>query len=303
VATGILFSGQGAQQVGMGREFAHLPILIECFERASDVIHRDLKKLCLEGPQEDLTRTDVCQIALYTVGYGIFKALMALEILSGVSAYAGLSLGEWTALAAAGSIAFEDGLHLVARRGELMDEACQRISGGMLSLIGGLRENVFSLCERTGLYPSNFNAVDQVVISGDREKINKALVLAKDFGFRRAILLNVAGAYHSPLMASARNAFAKEIRELKIQRPRGVVFSNVTGKPHGEPEIIRQLLIDQITSPVQWHACIQNAATMGIDHFYECGSGKVLIGLVKKSMPAAVAFEAREILASSEAVR
>ncbi|MDR2677640.1 MAG: ACP S-malonyltransferase [Puniceicoccales bacterium] len=299
MASGVLFSGQGAQRVGMGSECADSAILCTCLAQASDVLHLDLQKICFEGPQEELTRTDVCQVALYAVGYGIFKTLADRGLLPDVTCYAGLSLGEWTALAAAGAFAFEDGLPLVALRGRLMDEACRRTSGGMLSLIGGTRDEISILCRQTGLYPSNFNAPDQVVISGATAGITAATELVKNFSFRRAIPLNVAGAYHSPLMAEAREAFRPEVDRLKIRKPSIDVFSNVTGRPHESSDDIRHLLVEQITAPVQWETCMQTAAALGVNSFCECGAGKVLVGLVKKNIPSADAYEAGKLLGAT----
>jgi [acyl-carrier-protein] S-malonyltransferase len=280
----------------MGRECGDSSILLNCLAQASDVLHLDLKKICFEGPQEELIRSDVCQVALYTVGYGVFKTLENRELLPDVSCCAGLSLGEWTALAAAGAFAFEDALPLVSTRGRLMDEVCRRTPGGMLSLIGGTREEVFALCEQAGLHPSNFNAPDQVVISGPVAGIMAALELAKNFSFRRAIPLNVAGAYHCPLMAEAQRAFLPEVEKLKIRKPSIAVFSNVTGKPHEDSDGIRRLLVEQITAPVRWETCMQNIAALDVRNFCECGAGKVLVGLAKKNIPGAAACEAGELL-------
>jgi [acyl-carrier-protein] S-malonyltransferase len=282
----------------MGRECADSPILLECLAQASDVLHLDLKKICFDGPLEELTRTDVCQVALYAVGYGVFKTLEARELLPDVACFAGLSLGEWTALAAAGAFAFEDGLPLIAMRGRLMDEACRRAPGGMLSLIGGERREVFSLCEQTGLYPSNFNAPDQVVISGPVAGIHAAMDLTKNFSFRRAIPINVAGAYHSPVMAEAQRGLRPEVEKLVVCEPSVPVMSNVTGKPHENAAAIRRFLVEQITAPVQWETCMQSAAVLGVSDFCECGSGKVLVGLVKKNIPGATAREAAELLSA-----
>jgi [acyl-carrier-protein] S-malonyltransferase len=239
-------------------------------------------------------------VALYTVGYGVFKTLEDRELLTNMACCSGLSLGEWTALAAAGAFAFEDGLSLVATRGQLMDEACRKTPGGMLSLIGGLREEVFALCERAGLYPSNFNAPDQVVISGPTAGITAAVDLVNDFSFRRAIPLNVAGAYHSPLMAEAQRAFAPKVEKLSIRKPSIAVFSNVTGEPHENLDDIRRLLVEQITAPVQWETCMQHSAALGVDNFCECGSGRVLVGLAKKNIPGANACEAGEFFSTIE---
>jgi [acyl-carrier-protein] S-malonyltransferase len=280
----------------MGRECADSPILLNCLEQASDMLHIDLRQICFDGPLEDLTRTDICQVALYTVGYGVFKTLEARELLLDAVCFAGLSLGEWTALAAAGAFTFEDGLPLVAMRGQLMDEACRRTPGGMVSLIGGEQREVFSLCEQTGLYPSNFNAPDQVVVSGSMAGIEAAMELVGNFSFRRAFRLNVAGAYHSPQMIEAQKAFQPEVKKLNIRRPIMPVFSNVTGEPHGDPDAIRCLLVKQITAPVQWETCMQHAAALGVNNFCECGSGKVLIGLAKKKIPGATGCEAAELL-------
>lgn len=287
---GLLFSGQGAQTIGMGKSlFDRFDAVKNSFKIANEVLGYDLSKICFEGPIEALTRTDVCQAALFVAGYSGYQALQEEGKLAELSACMGLSLGEWTALAAAGAISFEQGVEFVSKRGALMEKACEESAGAMASLIGGEREKVFELCELADVEASNFNAPDQVVISGEKAHIEKAIELASSMGFRRVIPLTVQGAYHSRLMMPAREAFALEMPKLKIRAPRVTVFSNVTGKAVHDPELIRELLIQQITAPVRWENCMQSAQKLGIQHFYECGAGKVLVGLVRKNIPEATA--------------
>jgi [acyl-carrier-protein] S-malonyltransferase len=277
----------------MGKRVCELfPFAVEYFTAASDEVGWDVGRLCFEGPEDELRRTDRCQVALYAVGYVTFCALQAAEMLPPVGACLGQSLGEWTALTAAGAIAYEDGIKFVSLRGKLMDEACRCTPGAMASLLGGTEENAIMLCEKSGVQLSNFNAPDQIVISGETEKITIAIRLSREFGFRRAISLSVAGAYHSRLMQSAQDELSEEIKKLKIHPPHYAVFSNVTGKLHGnDGDGIRRLLLEQITAPVRWSWCMAGAIAMGVQLFYECGPGNVLTNLCRKNAPMAKIFQ------------
>jgi [acyl-carrier-protein] S-malonyltransferase len=267
----------------------------ECLATASAVLGRDLKKICQDGPIEELTRTEICQVALFTVGYGIFRCLQGRGFGKDLGACLGLSLGEWTALAAAEVIDFADGVRLVMERARWMQRACEATSGAMASLVGGDRKEILALCRENGVEISNYNAPDQVVISGERQKIQETLEEIGRCGVRRAIPLAVAGAYHSRLMESAREGFAEVVAAAAFKQPKIPVLSNVSGRVFRDGEEIRRLVVEQITAPVQWETCMQTAASLGVDHFYECGSGKVLVGLAKKNSPQARAQSAEEV--------
>ncbi|MDR2576494.1 MAG: ACP S-malonyltransferase [Puniceicoccales bacterium] len=292
---GVFFSGQGAQCVGMGRVFyEHSEIMADCFNRAEQLFPRNLLTLCFEGPIEELTRTDICQMALYVVGYGAFKILQRENVLHDLRVCGGFSLGEWTALAAASAISFEDGLRAVARRAELMSQACEKNPGAMASLIGGERERIQDLCREMDVYVSNFNSPQQIVISGLRKNIAEAVARAAEFGVRRAVPLNVAGAYHSPFMQDAREQFAVFVKKLDIQQPLVPVLSNATGRAMSSPEEIRRNIVGQIALPVLWEDCMHEAWQLGVREFYECGAGKVLVGLAKKNLPEIAALSAED---------
>lgn len=291
MSIGLLFSGQGSQTVGMGLDFfQETDEMRECFEIANRELGYRLDELCFSGPLEKLTQTSVCQVALFVVGYGIFQALKSRGKLKNLAVCCGLSLGEWTALAATEAVDFREGIHLVARRGLLMQRACETVDGAMVSVGSGDRRRILELCRATDVDPSNFNSPDQVVVSGERKKIENFLVKAKEAGLRRIIPLNVAGAYHSRLMRSAQEEFERDLRSATFHLPSIPVISNVTGRKIKDSGEIRHLLAQQITSPVLWDIAMQEAAQIGADTFLECGPGKVLCGLGRKNLPSASFF-------------
>jgi [acyl-carrier-protein] S-malonyltransferase len=275
---------------------AHFPNAIECFARAEALLGCDLRKICWEGPLEALTTPEVCQPALYVAGYGAFLALRSSGRFGNLRVCGGFSLGEWTALAAAGSITFEDGLRMVALRAKYMRQAGEAVPGAMAALLGGERRAIEELCRICAVAVANYNAPGQIVISGARERVATALSRAAEFGVRRAVPLMVAGAYHSPLMAPARERFAKDMAALSIGAPSVPILSNVTGQAVEDPELIRHLLGKQITSPVRWEDCLQSAWSLGAREFVECGAGNVLAGLTKKNLPAATSAVADDLL-------
>ena len=279
----LLFAGQGAQKVGMGRDLVEAsPKAREMCERADEVLGFALSKVMFEGPEEELTRTSRCQPALYLHG------LMCLELLRehcpGLDpvAAAGLSLGEFTAHAAAGSIGFEDGLRLVARRGEFMEEACEETAGSMAAMIGGDEEAVARLAGECDVDMANFNTPGQIVVSGEAGGIKQAVARAKEFGIRRAIPLKVAGAYHSRLMAAAREKLAAELERVEFSEPRFPVVCNVDAKPVAAPEEIRSSLERQVTGSVRWVDSIRLLRSHSHETFLELGPGRVLAGFMAK---------------------
>lgn len=284
MAIGLLFSGQGAQQVGMGRSlFENSATARALYEEADAVLGWSLSKICFEGPAETLTETRVCQPALYVHGYAIFKLLEEAGKLDDLKVSLGLSLGELTALAAAGAFDFATGLKIVAERGKLMQEACDSTQGSMASIIGGSPEAVQALAEAHDIDVANLNCPGQIVISGASEKVAAAVEAANAAGdFKRVIPLTVAGAYHSRLMESARARFAEYLSGVDFKAPAKTVFTNVTATAVTTPAEIRENLTKQVVSSVRWEECMQAAAAAGVTEFYECGPGAVLSGLGRR---------------------
>ena len=283
MAKGILFSGQGAQTVGMGRSLYENSKTARAFyEEANEVLGWDLKSICFDGPDETLTETKVCQPALYVQGYALFSILKERGKLNELKAACGLSLGELTALAAAGVYDFATGLRLVAERGRLMQLACDATKGGMAAVIGGALEDVQIFCNEFDIEIANLNCPGQIVISGDNAKVIEAVAASKG-RFKLCKPLNVAGAYHSCLMNSARDAFAEFIKDFDFKAPEIVCYTNVTGGQISDPEAIKEALVSQIVSSVRFEDNLRNmAADNGINEFYECGPGKVLAGFAKR---------------------
>ncbi len=285
MATGLLFAGQGAQQVGMGRSlYEGSETARALYDRANEILGWDLKTITFEGPEEALTETKVCQPALYVHGYAAFAILRERGGLGDPAAACGLSLGELTALAAAEVFDFETGLKLVTERGRLMQLACDATEGGMASVIGGERKDVEALCEEFGIEIANLNCPGQIVISGEKPRVMEAVENSKDRGFKLVKPLNVAGAYHSRLMVSAKDAFAGFLEDFEFHRPKMPVYTNTTGLAVFEADVIKHALVRQIVSPVRFEDCLRNAAVdNGITDFFEFGPGKVLAGLARRT--------------------
>jgi [acyl-carrier-protein] S-malonyltransferase len=295
MATGLLFSGQGAQRVGMGRSlYDNSASARALYDEANAVLGYDFKKICFEGPEDDLTQTRVCQPALYVVGLAAAKILEERGKLADCQAALGLSLGELTALAAAEVFDFATGLRLVAARGELMQKACEATQGGMAALIGGDRALAEALAKECDIDLANLNCPGQIVVSGEADKVTKAIGLAKERGFKMAVPLKVAGAYHSRLMASASAAYAGVLKDAVFKEPRFTVYTNVTGAAVRAPDDIKAALVRQIVSPVLWEDCQRAAQGQGITEFYECGPGAVLAGFAKRIDKALVIKQASE---------
>ena len=283
MAKGLLFSGQGAQQIGMGRSLCENSKTADSiYDEANEVLGWDLKQICFEGPDEALTETKVCQPALYVQGYAVYALLKEAGQLGDLKAACGLSLGELTALAAAGVYDFETGLRLVAERGRLMQLACDATKGTMAAVIGGSPEEVQAFCDEFDIEIANLNCPGQIVISGEKARILEAVAASKG-RFKLCKPLNVAGAYHSRLMVSARDAFAEYIRDFAFEAPGIAVYTNVTGERVVEPEAIKANLVKQVVSAVRFEDCLRNMASEnGLADFYECGPGKVLAGFAKR---------------------
>ena len=280
----LLFAGQGAQSVGMGRDLAEqFSVAADLFRQADEILGRRLSEIAWSGPIEELTKTSNCQPALYVHGLACFAALREVAGDFPITGAAGLSLGEMTAHAAGGTFNFSTGLKLVQRRGELMDEACAATSGAMAAMIGADENTVRALAADADVDVANINAPGQIVISGERAKVEAAIGMAKEHGVRRATLLNVAGAYHSRLMESAYQKLGATLRHVPVLPPRFSVISNVTGLEATTPIEIRRTLQDQVTSTVRWVDCIERLTDLGCDFFIELGPGGVLAGLLQRT--------------------
>jgi [acyl-carrier-protein] S-malonyltransferase len=280
----LLFAGQGAQLVGMGKDLAEeFPGAGDLFRRADEILGRKLSEITWSGPIEELTKTSNCQPALFVHGLACLSILREVAGNFLIGGAAGLSLGEMTAHEAAGTFDFENGLKLVQKRGQFMDEACAATIGGMAAMIGADENAVRQLADDEEVDVANLNAPGQIVISGELAKVEAAVGLAKEYGIRRATMLNVAGAYHSRLMQSAYEKLGGALLHVVVQPPRFPVVSNVTGQEVRTPVEIRQTLQDQVTSTVRWVDCMERLVDLGCDLFIELGPGGVLAGLLKRT--------------------
>ena len=281
---GLLFAGQGAQVVGMGRDLAQrFPVAADLFRQADQILGRRLSEIAWNGPIEELTKTSNCQPALYAHGLACLAVLRELAGDFPIEGAAGLSLGEMTAHAAAGTFDFATGLKLVQKRGEFMDEACAATTGAMAAMIGADENAVRALAADADVDVANINAPGQIVISGEKAKVEIAVGLAKEHGIRRATLLNVAGAYHSRLMESAYEKLGAALVHVLVHPPRFPVISNVTGAEAATPVEIRRTLQDQVTGTVRWVDCMERLVALGCNLFIELGPGGVLAGLLKRT--------------------
>jgi [acyl-carrier-protein] S-malonyltransferase len=280
----LIFAGQGAQKIGMGKSLVDGSVAARAlYDEANRVLGWDLQKISFEGPEGKLTQTKVCQPALFVHGLAVVAALRERGKLPEVGFAMGLSLGEVTALTAAGVFDFATGLKIVAERGRLMQLACEKSVGSMAAIIGEERSRIAGLCAEFGIEPANFNAPGQIIVSGDKARVDALVATAKDKGLKRVMALNVAGAYHSRLMEPARSGFAAYLADVTFQRPRFTVFSNTTGQVVAEPAQIREALVRQVVSPVLWEDCMRACAAAGATEFWECGPGGVLAGLARRT--------------------
>lgn len=280
----LLFSGQGAQKVGMGRSlYDASPAARALYDAADDVLGWSLRQVSFEGPEDRLTQTGCCQPALYVHGCAVLAALRERGEARDPFLAAGLSLGEITALAAAGVFDFATGLRVVAERGRLMQAACEATRGTMASILGEERAAVEALCLEFDIDLANINSPGQIVVSGEVAKVGAAVEAAKARGMKKVIPLQVAGAYHSRLMEPARAAFEAFLAGVPLREPSITVLTNVTGGPVRTPDEIRAALVRQVVSPVQWVACMETAAASGATRFLECGMGGVLAGLARRT--------------------
>jgi len=281
--TAILFAGQGAQVVGMGKDLADkFPQAQEWFTRANTVLGYDLSSICFNGPEVELLKTENAQPGIFLVGWVAFQLLKERVPGLNVGAAAGLSLGEFTALTAAGTMTFEEGLRVVRQRGRFMQDACDATRGNMAAIIGLDEHPTREVCSEAGVFLANLNCPGQIVISGEVEKISRACELAKARGAKRALPIAVAGAYHSPLMASAQAKLDAKLALVSLKNPSGTVVSNVTAQPHDSAQTIRARLVEQVTSSVRWEESMRCLLSQGFTRFIELGPGTALSGFMKR---------------------
>lgn len=267
----------------MGKDLAEgFPSAREWFERANAALGYDLASVCFSGPETELTRTENAQPGIFLVSWVCFELLREKVPDLAVDATAGLSLGEFTALSAAGAMSFVDGLRVVRQRGKFMQEACEATRGGMAAIIGLDEPATRAVCCEAGVVLANLNCPGQLVISGDADRIGRACELAKAKGARRALPLPVAGAYHAPLMSGAQPKLRGELQGVTIQMPACPVISNVTAQPHGDPESIRARLVEQVTASVRWEESMRYLLGQGFTRFIELGPGTALSGFMKR---------------------
>lgn len=284
----LIFPGQGAQYVGMGSDlYQQFPAAKVIFEKANHILGFNIAKLCFEGPKEELMRTDLCQPAILTVSVAALRVLeSALPSPLLPKAVLGLSLGEYTALVAAGSLSFEDAVSLVRRRGQFMEEASRQNPGTMASVIGLSLEDAKKVCLETGIWIANLNSPGQIVISGAKEKVEAASNLAKERGARKVIPLDVSGAFHSGLMESVAQRLKAEIDKIEIKPPKIKVVTNVDAGYESSPDEIKANLVTQVKSPVLWEDSIRLLSAESVKRYIEVGPGKVLTGLLIRIDPA-----------------
>lgn len=283
---GLLFPGQGPQFVGMGKElYETFPVAKSIFDEASQIAGYSLPDLCFQGPEEKLTRTCYAQPAIFVTSMAALQVIKEKFPDLKPAFFAGLSLGEFSALVASKAIRFHDALNLVQRRAQAMEESAARHPGIMASILGLSPELCAETAREAGCELANFNSPDQIVLSGTHESIQKACTLAESKGAKRAIVLKVGGAFHSSLMKEAKEKLEEALRTTPIQSPEATFVPNVTAKKTDQPEEIRDLLAKQLMSPVQWIPTMAAAAQEGISLFLEVGPGKVLKGLAKKCQP------------------
>ena len=281
-----VFSGQGAQSAGMGRDlYDKYAVARKYFDTADEVLGYSLKEVIFEGPAEKLTETRYCQSAIYTMScacLGVFREKFPEAV---PFAAAGLSLGEYAALCCGGAFSFEDGLKLLQKRADLMDECCRNTSGAMATALGCDAAVLEEVCAAAGVDVANYNSPGQIVISGEKEKVKNAVAELKGKGYRKVIELQVAGAFHSKLMAPAGVALAGVLADADLKLPVIPVYQNFTAAAPGSVDELKQNLASQVSGSVRWESCVRAAVAAGAEMMIEFGPGNVLTGLLKRTVP------------------
>ncbi len=284
----LIFPGQGAQKAGMGKEFYDSsPQAKAAFDSADKILGNGLLDVIFNGPQEKLTSTAYCQpaiLAFSIAALNAFKSHPKFKMVTPKFA-AGLSLGEYSALVAGGALSFEDALRLVERRSAFMEEAARLAKGAMAAIIGFDKKRLLEICQATGAEVANFNSPEQIVITGDADKVYAASEMIRREGAQGVIPLDVSGAFHSTLMKPAAEKFTAELKKVQLQAPRFPVVCNVDGNPQSNPLQLSLNLARQMTASVCWEQSVQYMARQGISHFMEIGPGKVLKGLLRRIDP------------------
>lgn len=284
MSLGFVFPGQGSQSVGMLADIGDVhPNVKQRFLEAGDAISVDLWEIVSNGPEAELVSTAITQPALLTASYALWE-IWQTHSPDRPTALAGHSLGEYSALLCSGAMAFTDGVKLVNRRGQLMQEAVPKGEGTMAAVLGLDDAVVEKCCDAIDgvVSAANYNAPGQIVIAGATQAVHQAVRNCQDAGARRTLLLDVSGPFHSALMLPARDAFAVELAAVALDEPTIPIVQNVDGAVAGSLDELKQKLLQQLGQPVLWTRCIQTMASMGVDHFVECGPGRVLSGLVKR---------------------
>ncbi len=281
-----LFPGQGSQYVGMAKDiYDAYPVVKKLYATAGEILGFDLARICFEGPADVLIQTQYTQPAIFTHSVALWMLIEDQEVKPAFTA--GHSLGEYSALVAAGALSFEDGLFAVKNRSLLMQQACEENKGSMGAIIGLSENEILAICQQASnvgiIQPANLNSTDQIVISGEEKAVEKGLELAKTMGAKRAVKLEVGGAYHSELMRSAQKEFTTVIEKINVKVPKIPVLANVNAEPVSDPIRIKELLVNQITMPVLWYLSMKRMYRGGVRSFVEIGPGKVLQGLLKRS--------------------
>jgi [acyl-carrier-protein] S-malonyltransferase len=281
-----IFPGQGAQHPGMGKDlYDNHETAKETFEQANRALEFDIAKLCFEGPEEELLKTENCQPAILTVSIAAFRTFRLHNKKFEPRVMLGLSLGEYSALVAAGALAFGDAVRLVRLRGQFMEEATRQFPGKMVSVMGLSEDGAEAIAKEAGCEVANLNCPGQVVLSGSNESIDKAITISKQKGALKAVPLNVSGAFHSSLMSQAGQRLKEEISKISFFEPETPVIANVNASPQADPDEIKENLVDQVSCPTRWEESIRYIASKNVNTFIEIGPGKVLKGLLKRIGP------------------